>query len=66
MTSVERLQAVQRRLLARGVKDVKFTLAPDVHSIPKEKVIEGVAEFLEDYLEGNYKVVPKIQESCLS
>jgi hypothetical protein len=50
--SHERLQRVQARLLAKGVKDVKFTWSVDVSKFPRRTVEDQVADFLEAYLNG--------------
>jgi hypothetical protein len=48
-----RLKVVQKRLEARGVKDVKFTWAPNVKDFTPDQVAEDVIHVLEAYLDGN-------------
>lgn len=55
MTGVEHLKIVQDRLIARGVRDVKFTLAPGI--IDVDKICGDLARFLEAYLDGRTKLI---------
>ncbi len=66
MNARERLQAVQSKLAARGVQDVKFFFRPGLAELPKSVVLDDAAEFLEAYLAGNYTEVEKINESVVA
>jgi len=56
MTPEERVKAVQERLLARGVKDVKFTWNHEaLKKNTRDQVLTDVAIALEAYLDGKCK-----------
>ncbi len=53
MTLQERVKAAQERLVARGVKDVKFTWNYEaLKTNSRDQVFEDVAVALEAYLDG--------------
>jgi hypothetical protein len=58
------LNDCEEELRKRGVQDIKFFFSPGVSAFPLSEVREGVREFLSDYLNGNYKVVKKINDSA--
>jgi hypothetical protein len=60
MTGRERLKAVQERLIARGVLDVKMTLAPNAYEHGIDKVAGDLADLLESYLDGRCRLVTSI------
>jgi hypothetical protein len=60
MTGFERLKIVQDRLIAMGVRDVKFTWAPDVHKSDPDVLAGQVADFLQGFVDGRYIVVKRI------
>jgi hypothetical protein len=53
----EHLKKVQDELVARGVRGVSFTLAPDAHKQPLDKVMGDAARLLQAYLDGKTKLV---------
>lgn len=56
-TGMERLRVVQEELKARGVLDVKFAWAPDVHDHTADDVAGQVADLLGAYMRGECKNV---------
>lgn len=63
MTPRERLQNVQDRLVARGVTDIKFAWAENVHTKSLDQVCEDVATALEAYLDGKCHPLPPAGDS---
>lgn len=58
MTGSERLKAVQEKLIAAGVVDVKPFLDPDAFKkFTLDEVCGHLADFLESWLRGDFKVV---------
>jgi hypothetical protein len=57
------LQSVEDELKRRGIKDVKFCFDPEVRQLPKSQVMEAARQFLSDYLNGQYTVLPFIGDS---
>lgn len=57
-----RLQALQRALKARGVRDVKFCFSLPADK-PASAVAHDVADFLQAYVDGRYKVVEKLGDA---
>lgn len=54
MTGPERLRAVQERMIAAGVRDVKFTWGPDAATTPHDELCGQVADFLESFMNGEF------------
>lgn len=54
MTGKERLQAVQEKLIAAGVRDVKFTWGPKAAETPYDELCGNVADWLEAFLHGEF------------
>lgn len=63
MGAKERLQAVQSALESRGVRDVKFFFKLGLAETPKSDVCNGVADFMDAYLNGRFKRVQKIGDA---
>ncbi len=55
MTAKERLHAVQEKLVAQGVTDVKFFFDQTRLGLPS-KALEGAANMLEAYEQGRFSV----------
>lgn len=67
MSAKERLQDAQSVLEKRGVQDVKFCFAPGAASkMPLSDFQNSVADFLDAYLKGRYKVVSSVGDVPIS
>lgn len=53
MSTRQRLEAVQARLVERGLVDIKVFFDSTAVTIPKSQVEDDVARTLEQYLDGN-------------
>lgn len=62
MTPKERLLKVQERLIARGVKDIKFCWAENVHTKTRDEIYTDVSMALEAYLDGKYHPLPDFND----
>lgn len=52
MTLEEEIKQIEAELKERGVQDVKFTWAPDVHLRSREEILTAVRDGLRAYLNG--------------
>lgn len=66
MSAKKRLQKMQAVLVQRGVRDVKFTLAPGASGLPLSTVHSGAADFIDAYLKGRTTVRTRIGDAPLS
>lgn len=62
-TPRERLKAIEQRLIARGMSDIKFTWAEGAHEQPFDQVVNGVCDVLEAYLDGEFSPLPESDDS---
>ena len=64
MSANQRLLKMQSALKERGLRDVKFCFsATKLAELPSSQVANSVADFLEAYYNGRYKVVEKIHDA---
>lgn len=62
MSGYERLKAIQERLEARGVTDVKFAWSRGAREKPLSQVANEVADALEAYLDGRFRPLPPFND----
>lgn len=62
MTSKERLQGLQAKLVANGVEDIKFCFAP-FGDRSLSQVADGASDVIEAYLAGNKTPLPDMGDS---
>jgi hypothetical protein len=63
MNANERLLQMQAALVERGVMDVKFCFASGSDSRPKSEVENGVADFLDAYLNQRYTALASVGDA---
>jgi hypothetical protein len=63
MSAHERLLAMESALVTQGVLDVKFCFALGLDSLPKSEVENGVADFLDAYLNKRSEVLEHIGDA---
>lgn len=64
-TGTERLEEISKELKRREVQDVKFTWDPDFRKLNVEELKHSVADFLDAYLDGRYKIMENVGDSPL-
>lgn len=62
MTGRERLDALQKELEARGIRDIKFFWSHGVRGKLLSEVQNQVANVLEAYLKGEYTELPEFND----
>lgn len=61
-----RLQQLQKDLIDRGVKDIKFTYSEDINKVPRAELEESICNVLEAHRDGKFSALSPLNDKWLA